>query len=126
MEKDGDNHGPFTVKEYVDEQYGGLGVQCRGVSQTKVTVSLPKCFDDLSSLIYDLGEKFGATCDLTQSEEAGASLVVWHQGPPPSGGPGFDLPPCSVKRVFWWTCGALSAGATLFTVASTLMSLNWW
>jgi hypothetical protein len=68
---------PFSIKSYVDSEYGGVGVQCRGVSDSKLSVSLPKDFDDLSSLVYDLGDKFGATCDLKQTSE-GAGLVVWY------------------------------------------------
>lgn len=90
-----------------------MGVQSRGVSDTKLSVSLPKDFDDLSSLVYDLGDRFGATCDLKQSSE-GASLVVWHDSVLDAGSQSPTLVPC--------VCGLVSALAVAGVVGLCIVS----
>ena len=63
------------VRSYLNEQYATPGFEVQSGGDTTVTVAL-STLTDVTGVVYDLRELFGAECDL-EITTTGASLIVY-------------------------------------------------
>ena len=65
-----------TVKEYVIENYSSLGIECSGIGDGFVFLTVPPRIQNFDQIIEELKSRFGATVDVELDSSTGVSDVM--------------------------------------------------